>query len=160
MPKPKIIIIGGGPAGLMAAIEAARSGAAPLVLEKMQRPGRKLCITGKGRCNITNIAEIPEFLGHFGKSGKFLRQAFGRFFNNDLIDFLEKLGVKLVTERGGRVFPASGKAPDVLKALLAMLKQLKVEIRPSAPVDQLPRLIMKAGIQINTGAIDPIVTGE
>ena len=83
--KKRIIVIGGGPAGLMAAGQAAEQGAKVILLEKMKRPGRKLCISGKGRCNITNIAEKHEFIAHFGKSGCFLHQAFSRFFNTDLI---------------------------------------------------------------------------
>ena len=105
MIQRKIIIIGGGPAGLMAAGEAARTGAQVLLLEKMKQPGRKLAITGKGRCNITNIAEIRDFIGHFGKTGKFLYQAFSRYFNKELMAFMEELGVELSKERGGRVFP-------------------------------------------------------
>ncbi|MCK5916484.1 MAG: NAD(P)/FAD-dependent oxidoreductase, partial [Deltaproteobacteria bacterium] len=74
--KPRIIVIGGGAAGMMAAGIAAEAGARVLILEKMKQPGRKLAITGKGRCNLTNICEIREFIEHFGKTGKFLRQAF------------------------------------------------------------------------------------
>jgi predicted Rossmann fold flavoprotein len=135
--KRKIIVIGGGPAGLMAAGLAAEAGAETLLLEKMKRTGLKLCITGKGRCNITNIAEISDFISHFGKTGNFMRQAFARFFNTDLMEFLTGLGLDLVTERGGRVFPASGKAPDVQKALLQWNKKSGVRIKNSAPVDTL-----------------------
>jgi hypothetical protein len=138
----KVIVIGGGAAGLMAAGQAAEAGAETLLLEKMKRPGRKICITGKGRCNITNIAEISEFIGHFGKTGNFLRQSFARFFNNELMEFLEELGLKQVKERGGRVFPASGKAPEVLKVLLKWLQQCGVEIKESSPVEE---LIIEAG---------------
>jgi predicted Rossmann fold flavoprotein len=137
MKSRKVIVIGGGPAGLMAAGQAAEAGADTLLLEKMKRTGLKLCITGKGRCNITNIAEISDFIGHFGKTGSFLRQAFARFFNTDLMEFLDELGLELVTERGGRVFPASGKAPDVQKVLLQWNKRAKVRIKNSAPVNKL-----------------------
>jgi len=133
----KIIIIGGGPAGLMAAGQAAEAGAEILLLEKMKQPGRKLGITGKGRCNITNIAEKTDFIAHFGKTGKFLHQAFGRFFNRELMAFLESLGLKLATERGGRVFPASGKATDVRAVLLRWLDESGVRINNSSPVDEL-----------------------
>jgi len=142
MTKRKIIVVGGGAAGLMAAGQAAEQGANTLVLEKMKRPGRKLCITGKGRCNITNIAAPADFVSHFGKTGNFLRQAFSRFFNTDLIDFLQALGLELVTERGGRVFPASGKASDVLEVLLKWLHRCRVQIKPSSVVD---RLLMNSG---------------
>ena len=137
MKARRIIVIGGGPAGLMAAGQAAEAGAETLLLEKMNRTGLKLCITGKGRCNITNITEISDFIAHFGKTGSFLRQAFARFFNTDLMEFLNELGLELVTERGGRVFPASGKATDVRKVLLQWNKKCKVRIKHSAPVDKI-----------------------
>ena len=137
MKKRKIIVIGGGPAGLMAAGQAAEAGAETLLLEKMKKTGLKLCITGKGRCNITNIAEISDFISHFGKTGPFLRQAFARFFNTDLMEFLNELGLELVTERGGRVFPASGKATDVREILLQWNKRSGVKIKNSAPVDKI-----------------------
>jgi predicted Rossmann fold flavoprotein len=137
MKKRKIIVIGGGPAGLMAAGQAAEAGAETLLLEKMKKTGLKLCITGKGRCNITNIAEISDFISHFGKTGPFLRQAFARFFNTDLMEFLNELGLELVTERGGRVFPASGKATDVREVLLQWNKRSGVKIKNSAPVDKI-----------------------
>ena len=133
----KVIVVGGGAAGLIAAGQAAEAGAEVLLLEKMQRPGRKLCITGKGRCNLTNIAELPDFLAHFGRNGRFLRQAFARFFTPDLMDFFTGLGLELVTERGGRVFPASGKAPDVLKVLQKWLASLQVTSRCTSPVGRL-----------------------
>jgi len=133
----KIIVIGAGAAGLMAAGRAAELGAKVLVLEKMKQSGRKLCITGKGRCNITNTAELPDFIVHFGKTGNFLRQAYGQFFNTDLMDFLEKSGLTLVTERGGRVFPASGKARDVLDTLMRWLTTHQVHIQYSSPVEKI-----------------------
>ena len=81
MTKQRVVVIGAGASGLMAAGRAAEVGAETLVLEKMKQPGRKLCISGKGRCNITNVSEITDFTTHFGKTGNFLRQAFSRFFN-------------------------------------------------------------------------------
>ena len=137
MNQRKVIVVGGGPAGLMAAGQAAAAGADTLLLEKMQRTGLKLCITGKGRCNLTNIAEVSDFISHFGKTGPFLRQAFARFFNTELMAFLNALGLRLVTERGGRVFPASGKAPDVHRALVQWSKKAGVRISNSAPVDKI-----------------------
>ena len=137
MTQERIIVIGGGAAGLMAAGQAAEAGADVIVLEKMDRPGRKLSITGKGRCNITNIAEISDFVDHFGRTGPFLRQAFSRFFTPDLMSFLEILGLPLLTERGGRVFPAGGKAPDVTKTLLRWARKCGVHITPSSPVEAL-----------------------
>ncbi|MBL7077659.1 MAG: NAD(P)/FAD-dependent oxidoreductase [Kiritimatiellae bacterium] len=114
----RVIVVGGGAAGLMAAGQAADAGADVILVEKMQRSGRKLSITGKGRCNVTNVAERDAFIGHFGSTAPVLQCAFDRYFSNDLIAFLESRGVPLVTERGGRVFPLSGKAPDVVKALV------------------------------------------
>jgi len=137
MNQQKVIVIGGGAAGLMAAGQAAEAGADTLLLEKMQRTGLKLCITGKGRCNITNVAEVSDFISHFDKTGTFLRQAFARFFNTELMAFFNSLGLKLVTERGGRVFPASGKAPDVHRALVQWSKKAGVRISHSAPVDKI-----------------------
>jgi len=133
----KIIVVGGGAAGLMAAGTAAEMGADVLLLEKMKRPGRKLCISGKGRCNITNIADLPDFIDHFGKNGRFLHQPFSRFFGSELMDFFEIHGLKLVVERGGRVFPAQGKAVEVLNVLLHWCKQQGVKIKTSSSVDKL-----------------------
>ncbi len=135
--KPRIIVVGGGAAGLMAAGTAAEAGARVLLLEKMKQPGRKLAITGKGRCNLTNSAEISDCIAHFGSNGRFLRQAFHRFFNHDLIDFFADNSLKTVTERGGRVFPANGKAPEVVKALRHWLNKSGATIRLSSPVEEL-----------------------
>ncbi len=132
-----IAVIGAGASGLMAAGQAALSGAEVVIFEKMPRPGRKICISGKGRCNITNIAKLPDFIAHFGPGGRFLRQAFARFFAPELMDFFEGLGLPLVIERGGRVFPASGLAPDVLRALLEWTKEAGVRIKNNSTVDKL-----------------------
>ena len=137
MTKKNIIVIGGGPAGLLAAGKAAETGAETLLLEKMTRPGRKLAITGKGRCNLTNTADITEFLTHFGKNGRFLRQAFHTFFNTDLMTFMQEHGLELVTERGGRVFPAGGKAQAVVTLLTDWARRCGVEIRTGSPVEKL-----------------------
>lgn len=133
----QIVVAGGGAAGLMAAGQAALCGATVIVLEKMPRPGRKLCITGKGRCNLTNVAPLPDFLAHFGPTGSFLRQAFHRFFTPDLLDFFRERGLAVATERGGRVFPASGKAPEVLQVFEEWLRQTGVRISTGAAVDHL-----------------------
>lgn len=117
MKSTSVVVIGAGAAGLMAAGQAAQAGARVVLVEKMDRPGRKLCLTGKGRCNLTNIAPPREFIAHFGTNGRFLRQAFGRFFAPDLIAFFAALRVPTVTERGGRIFPASEDADDVVDAL-------------------------------------------
>lgn len=137
MSNYQVIVIGGGAAGLMAAGQAAGSGAKTLLLEKMDQPGRKLYITGKTRCNLTNITPLPKFIAHFGPNGRFLRQAFHRFFSDELLDFLDELGVPTITERGGRVFPASGQSKDVVHALVRWNKWQDVEIRTHSPVDRL-----------------------
>jgi predicted Rossmann fold flavoprotein len=133
----RILVIGGGPAGLIAAGRAAECGAQVLLLEKMNRPGRKLCITGKGRCNLTSALPIEDHLEHFGHNGNFLRQAFYRFSNTDLIDFFCTHGVPTVTERGNRVVPASENARDVVDALVKWIKSRHVKIRCKTPVKKL-----------------------
>jgi predicted Rossmann fold flavoprotein len=133
----EVIVIGGGAAGLMAAGQAAAIGAHTLLLEKMDQPGRKLFITGKFRCNLTNTAPIPEFIQHFGLNGRFLRQAFHRFSNEDLVRFFHDLGISTVTERGGRVFPASGRSQDVVQALVKWCGRCGVEIKTYTPVEKL-----------------------
>lgn len=122
---------------MMASGQAAAMGADTLLLEKMHRPGRKLGITGKGRCNITNVASLPDFIAHFGPGGKFLRQAFYRFSNDELMAFFEELGVPLVVERGGRVFPASGQARDVVDALTEWMRRQGVKVRQKVSVESL-----------------------
>jgi predicted Rossmann fold flavoprotein len=126
----------------MAAGRASEQGAETLLLEKMHRPGRKLRITGKGRCNLTNIAPLHEFIAHFGPNGRFLRQAFSQFFTSDLLALLGRLGVRTVTERGGRVFPASGQAQDVVDALVRRNGHCGVTLRTRSPVE---RLLVEGG---------------
>ena len=137
MKKNDVIIIGAGAAGLLAAISAAKSGVSVLLIEKMKRSGTKLKITGKGRCNITNSNPLNEFITHFGKNGKFLYQAFSRFFSNDIISLLQSQGVDTVSERGGRIFPKSNKASDVVEALIRELKKHKVTTSLESKVEGL-----------------------
>ena len=132
-----VVIVGGGAAGLMAAAKAAERGRKVLLLEKMDQCGRKLRITGKGRCNLTNTASLRDTLPHIGPDPRFLRNAYGRFFNRELMDFFESRGVALKEERGGRVFPASDKALDIFLALIEPLEQNpNVAIRKNATVRQ------------------------
>lgn len=137
MKQRAVIVIGGGPAGLMAAGQASLCGARVTLLEKMDRPGRKLAITGKGRCNLTNATELSDFLTHFGKNGRFLRGAFHRFFVNELLGFFNQLGIKTITERGGRVFPVSNDAGEIVKALVNWAKTSGVEIRSQIRAEKL-----------------------
>jgi predicted Rossmann fold flavoprotein len=120
-----IAVIGGGPAGLMAAGQAAGGGSV-ILLEGEERPGKKLLLTGKGRCNLSNTLPVEEFLRGFGPSGVFLRNGCHRFFTAELRSFLEGLGVETAIERGGRVYPAAGGAAAVLDALLAWIGSLGV----------------------------------
>lgn len=112
-----IIIIGAGAAGLIAAVHASECGLNVAVFEKMSSPGRKLLITGKGRCNITNSAEIKEFMNEVYPDGRFLYPAFKSFFSSDILSLLEDCGVETMLERGGRYFPKSEKASDIVDAL-------------------------------------------
>ena len=122
------IVIGGGAAGMMAAITAASEGAAVTLLERNPKVGRKLYITGKGRCNVTNCCSGEEVLRNTPRNGKFLYSCMERFPPSEAMIFFEKLGVALKTERGNRVFPASDKAADIIDALLRELRRKKVEL--------------------------------
>lgn len=135
--KFDVLIIGAGPAGLIAAGKAAESGAKVIVLERMRSAGRKLLITGKGRCNITNMAPMSEFLSKVHPNGKFLKSAFSQFFSGDMLELLKEHGLETLTERGDRVFPVTNKAIDVLNALLHYTNQGKVEIRYESRVTEL-----------------------
>ena len=137
MEKFDVIVVGAGPAGLLAAGRAAELGLKVLVLEKMERAGRKLLITGKGRCNVTNNTEIGEFITKVHPKGRFLRNAFSQFFSKEIIELLQKHGLAVTLERGGRYFPTSNKAADVLNALLNWVNKLKVEIRCNQRVEKL-----------------------
>ena len=130
----KIVIIGGGPAGIIAAISAAKQGNEVVILEKMNMLGRKLLITGKGRCNITSGLDISEFIQNIPGNGRFLYSCFEKFTNKDIIELLEKNGVKVKEERGNRIFPVTDKSVDVLNALIKELKTLKVKINTNSDV--------------------------
>ena len=124
----KTIVIGGGPAGMIAAIFAARSGADVTLLEKNEKLGKKLFITGKGRCNITNACDTEELFSNVVSNPKFMYSSFYSFSNNDIIRFFEELGLKIKIERGERAFPVSDKSSDVILALSKELKCLGVKI--------------------------------
>jgi len=137
MKKYDVIVVGAGAAGLIAAGRAAELGAQVLLLEKMDWAGRKLSITGKGRCNITNDAPVAEFIAHTYPRGRFLRHAFSAFFAPDIITLLAKYGVETVVERGGRIFPVSNKASDVVNALLQWVRNAGVELRYQCSIEKL-----------------------
>lgn len=121
----------------MAAGKSAESGAEVLLLEKMGRAGRKLMITGKGRCNITNIAPMAEFIRHIYPDGRFLRPVFSAFFSGELIRFFNEIGIETKTERGGRVFPLSDNAGDIVHALLKWIKEKGVKTEYSCKVTRI-----------------------
>ena len=124
----KVAVIGGGPAGMIAAAEAAKMGAAVTVFEKNERPLRKLMITGKGRCNLTNSAGREELLNSVTHNKKFLYSAFSRFECKDTVEYFENLGVRLKTERGGRIFPVSDKAVTIVDALVKNARDCGVKV--------------------------------
>lgn len=133
----KVIVIGGGPAGMMAAITAAESGDKVILIEKMESLGRKLLITGKGRCNITSSVDMNEFIKNTPGNGMFLYSAFSNFTNLDIIEFLKGEGLEVKEERGNRIFPVTDKSLDVLKCFTARLKELKVEIKLHTKVKEI-----------------------
>ena len=124
----RIVVIGGGAAGMMAAISAAEGGASVTLLEPNERLGKKLNITGKGRCNVTNDSDMAGLLANVPRNGKFLYSAFSRFDGRDAMTFFEGLGVPLKVERGGRVFPVSDRSFDVSAALERRLRALRVTV--------------------------------
>lgn len=134
----KIIVIGGGPAGMMAAISAAENkNNEVIILEKMDSLGRKLLITGKGRCNITSSIPIEDFILNIPGNGKFLYSSFENYTNEDIIDFLKKQNVEVKEERGNRIFPVSDHSKDVLEAFIKKLKELEIKIRTNAKVQEI-----------------------
>lgn len=133
----QIIVIGGGAAGLMAAVIAGREGARVILLEKMNMVGKKMGITGKGRCNITNNADMVEFIKNTPGNGKFLYSAYERFSNEDLLELLHSWGLKTKVERGGRVFPESDSALDVRDTFMKVLKKYHVQVRLNEPVREI-----------------------
>ena len=133
----QIVIVGAGPAGMMAAAAAAECGGGVLLLEKMPRVGCKMMITGKGRCNVTSADEIPDIIKNVVGNGKFLNSSLRAFDNADVMAFFERLGVPLKTERGNRVFPRSDRAAHVVDAIVRYLRDQKVEIRTNTSVSEL-----------------------
>jgi predicted Rossmann fold flavoprotein len=150
--KYDVIVIGGGPSGLMASVTAASEGAKVLLIDKGDKLGRKLAISGGGRCNVTNRLPIEEIIKHIPGNGRFLYSAFNIFSNEDIIAFFESLGIKLKEEDHGRMFPVTNKAQDVVTVLLNKIKESGVSIRSSTPVKKVLYENGKAaGVELKSG---------
>lgn len=132
-----VVVIGGGPAGMMAAIASAEQGNYVILIEKMSSLGRKLLITGKGRCNITSSLDMNEFIKNTPGNGRFLFSCYQEFTNQDIIDFLKKQGLDVKEERGNRIFPVTDKSLDVLKAFTKRLKELNISIKYNTSVEEI-----------------------
>ena len=157
----KIIVIGGGPAGMMAAISASQKGNQVILVEKMSTLGRKLLITGKGRCNITSSLDMEEFIKNTPGNGKFLYSCFKSFTNQDIIKFLKTQGLEVKEERGNRIFPVTDKSKDVLDCFIKKLKELKVQIIYNTKVEEIliktyekENISKVIGIRTNKGKIE------
>lgn len=133
----KVIVIGGGPAGILAAISSSNKGNDVTIIEKMNFLGKKLCITGKGRCNITSSLPIEEFIKNIPGNGKFLYSAFQNFSNEDILELLKEQGLNYKVERGNRIFPVTDRASDVLDALIKKLKKQRVKIITNSKVEEI-----------------------
>lgn len=165
--KYDVIVIGGGPSGLMASIAAGENGANVLLVDKGTKLGRKLAISGGGRCNVTNRLPIEEIIKHIPGNGRFLYSAFSEFNNEDIIAFFEKLGIQLKEEDHGRMFPVSNRAMDVVEALLKRMKELKVDTRTSTSVEEVlyengetVGILLKDGETISAKAVVIAVGGK
>jgi hypothetical protein len=155
MKNMKVIVIGGGPAGMMSAISSASSGNKVVLIEKMQQLGRKLLITGKGRCNITSSLYMSEFIKNTPGNGKFLYSCFQNFTNQDIIQLLKEEGLEVKEERGNRIFPVTDKSLDVLNCFISRLKKLNVEILLNTEVKDLKVSDGKVlGVITSRGEID------
>lgn len=152
----KVVIIGGGAAGMMAAVWCARNGRPVVLLEQNDKLGRKLYLTGKGRCNITNACGVSELFSHVTSNPKFLYSAFYGFSNEDTAAFFNELGLKTKVERGNRVFPCSDKSSDVIRALQRECGRLGVEVRLSAKAEEVVTEKGKAtGVKLVSGEFLP-----
>jgi len=134
---PKVVVIGGGPAGMMAAITAAENGNEVLIIEKMPSFGRKLLITGKGRCNITSSLYMSEFIKNTPGNGRFLYSAFQNYTNTDIIEFLKRQGLEVKEERGNRIFPVTDKSLDVLKCFTKRMDELNIQYKLNTTVEKI-----------------------
>ncbi len=137
MNEYQVIVVGGGAAGMMAAGQAAKGGAKVLLLEKKERLGRKIAISGKGRCNITNVENVSDFIGHYPGNGRFLHGILRGFDNIALREFFEGYGVETKVERGGRVFPVSDDAEKIVEALATFLTDMGVKVQSGIAVEEI-----------------------
>ncbi len=165
--KYDVVVIGGGPSGLMAAIAAGESGGKVLLLDKGNKLGRKLAISGGGRCNVTNRLPIDELIKHIPGNGRFLHSAFSVFNNEDIIRFFQNLGIQLKEEDHGRMFPVTDKAQSVVDALIGELKRLKVTVRTNLPVKEVRYtdeavscVVLQNGEEIQTNSVVIAVGGK
>ena len=133
----KVIVIGGGPAGMMAAITAKENKNDVLIIEKNNQLGKKLLITGKGRCNITSSLEMEDFIKNTPGNGMFLYSAYQQYTNQDIIEFLKQQGLEVKEERGNRIFPVTDKSIDVLKCFTKKIKELNIEIKYNTKVEEI-----------------------
>ncbi|NYT18277.1 MAG: NAD(P)/FAD-dependent oxidoreductase [Methanobacteriales archaeon] len=140
MPKFDIAVVGGGAAGCMAAIQASHQDKRVVLLERNPEIGRKILLTGNGRCNLTNNSPLPIFIEKFGRRGSFFRSALGSFSNTDLMEFFQKAGLEVKEETGGRIFPLTDRSQSVLDVLRARLKELKVKVIYNYRVEDLRKL--------------------
>ncbi len=132
-----IVVIGGGAGGMMAAGRAAELGATVVLLEKMDGLGKKILVSGKSRCNLSNTRTLDDFLSMYGPNGRFLHGAFHRFFRDDLLALLARFGVETKTERGGRIFPVSDNAGDVVRAFRSYMKQGNAAVHLNSPISRI-----------------------
>lgn len=156
----KVVIIGAGPAGMTAAYSASQNGIDVVLAEKNERVGRKLLITGKGRCNITNNCEVEELIANVNTNGKFLYSAFYTFTNDAVMEMFECLGVRLKTERGNRVFPESDRAMDVVDAMARLIKRKNIKLVTGKTVKDIKEkngkvesVVLSDGKEIKTNAV-------
>jgi predicted Rossmann fold flavoprotein len=149
-----VIVIGGGSAGLMASIAASKHGASVLLLDKGDKLGRKLGISGGGRCNVTNNKEIDDLIKHIPGNGRFLHSSFSHFNNKDIISFFENLGIRLKEEDNGRMFPVTDKAKTVVDTLINQVLRQGVEIKLNSPVDNILYKPTKViGVRLKSGEV-------
>lgn len=150
----KVVVIGGGPAGMMSAITSAENGNEVILIEKMKSLGKKLLITGKGRCNITSSLNMDDFIKNIPGNGRFLYSAFKNYTNKDIIDFMEKQGLQVKEERGNRIFPVTDKSIDVLDCFKRRIKELGINVMYETAVKELVlEEAIIAGVKTDKGFI-------